>query len=146
MKKFEFQLGFALLASFISTAQAQYVPDAGSLMRQTEQMLRQDQLQRQQLKREVLPPAMVINSDTRVTVERFQFKGNKLLKAEQLQAVAAPFSNRPLNQHDLQQLTHAIAEAYRQTGWIVQAYIPSQDLKNGELTVQVVETIPPNKP
>lgn len=146
MKKFEFQLGFALLASFISTAQAQYVPDAGSLMRQTEQMLRQDQLQRQQLKREVLPPAMVINSDTRVTVERFQFKGNKLLKADQLQAVVAPFSNRPLNQHDLQQLTHAITETYRQTGWIVQAYIPSQDLKNGEMTVQVVETIPPNKP
>jgi hemolysin activation/secretion protein len=146
MKKFEFQLGFALLVSFISTAQAQYVPDAGSLMRQTEQMLRQEQLQRQQLKREVLPPAMVINSDTRITVERFQFKGNKLLKADQLQAVAAPFSNRPLNQHDLQQLTHAIAEAYRQTGWIVQAYIPSQDLKNGEMTVQVVETIPPNKP
>lgn len=146
MKKFEFQLGFALLASFISTAQAQYVPDAGSLMRQTEQMLRQDQLQRQQLKREVLPPAMVINSDTRVTVERFQFKGNKLLKADQLQAVVAPFSNRPLNQYDLQQLTHAITETYRQTGWIVQAYIPSQDLKNGEMTVQVVETIPPNKP
>jgi hemolysin activation/secretion protein len=125
---------------------AQSVPDAGALMRQTEQMLRQDQLQRQQLKREVLPPAMVMNGDTRVTVERFQFKGNKLLKADQLQAVAAPFSNRLLNQHDLQQLTHAIAEAYRQTGWIVQAYIPSQDLKNGEMTVQVVETIPPNKP
>ena len=125
---------------------AQNVPDAGSLMRQTEQMLRQDQLQRQQLKREVLPPAMVINIDTRATVERFQFNGNKLLKAEQLQAVVAPFRNRPLNQHDLQQLTHTLIEAYRQTGWIVQAYIPSQDLKNGEMTVQLIETIPPNKP
>jgi hemolysin activation/secretion protein len=88
---------------------------------------------------------MAINEATRVTVQRFKFNGNKILSTDQLQAVAAPFANRALNQHDLQQLTYAISEAYRQTGWLVQAYIPRQDLQNNEMTLQVIESIPPNK-
>jgi hemolysin activation/secretion protein len=120
--------------------------DAGALARQAEQMFKQSQMQRIQPQRASLPPELVVNDATVVTAQRFKFSGNQLLTAGQLQAVALPFANRPLNQHDLQQLTYAVSEAYRQVGWVVQAYIPRQDLGSAELNVQVIESIPPSKP
>lgn len=134
----------ALLLSAIGAAQT--MPDAGALMRQSEQMFQQTQQQRIQTQRASLPPEMVLNDATLVTVQRFKFNGNQLLTNGQLQAVALPFANRPLKQNDLQQLTHAVSEAYRQLGWVVQVYIPRQSLTGVELSVQVMETIPPTKP
>lgn len=128
------------------SASAQYVPDAGALMRQTEQLLRQKSQAFSMPKHDPLPPTMVINESTLVTVSRFKFNGNKLLSAEQLQQVVAPFVQRPLDAQELRRLTDAISEAYRLTGWIVQAYIPMQDLSGGEMTLQVIESIPPSQP
>jgi len=136
----------ALLLAASASAGAQTMPDAGAFMRQSEQMFKQGQQQRIQTQRTSLPPELVVTDATLVTAQRFKFNGNQLLTTGQLQAVAAPFTNRPLNQHDLQQLNHAVSEAYRQAGWVVQAYIPRQDLNSSELTVQVIESIPPSKP
>ena len=127
-------------------AWAQTMPDAGALMRQTEQGLRFDQMQRNVQRREPLPPALVLDDATRVTAERIKFLGAKRLSDAQLQTTAKPYLDRPLNQHDLQRLTEAIAETYRQAGWLVQVYIPRQDLATAELTIQVIESIPPSKP
>ena len=142
-------LAFVFPACLAINATAQQnVPtyDAGALMRQTEQMMRQNQMQQAAQKRELLPPSAVINETTVVQVERFKFSGNKILSADQLQLVAVAYVNRPLKQHDLQHLLDAISAAYRQTGWLVQAYIPRQDLAATEITVQVIESIPPSKP
>ena len=142
----------AVLAFVGASVYAQYDPskvptyDAGALTRQAEQLFKQSQMQRNQQKTVLLPPELVVSDATLVTVERFKFNGNKLLTTEQLQAVTASYANRPLNQHDLQRMTVAISEAYRQIGWIVQAYIPRQDFANSEMTLQVIETIPPSKP
>ena len=136
----------AALACLSISAWAQYVPDAGALMRQTEQMLRQKPPALSVPRLEPLPPAMVINESTVVTVFRFKFNGNQRLSTEQLQAVVAPFAQKALHAHDLRHLTDAVSEAYRQAGWLVQAYIPRQDLGGGEMAVQVIESIPPNKP
>ena len=137
----------AALAMLLSaSAGSQTMPDAGALMRQSEQMFKQSQQQRIQPQRASLPPELVVNDATVVTALRFKFNGNQLLTTGQLQTVAMPFANRPLKQHDLQQLSHAVSEAYRQAGWVVQAYIPRQDLSSAELTVQVIESIPPSRP
>ena len=127
-------------------AWAQTMPDAGALMRQSEQMFKQSQMQRTPPTRATLPAEMVINETTLITAQRVKFNGNQLLTEGQLQAVAVPFVNRPLKELDLQQLTHAVSEAYREAGWLVQAYIPNQSLTGGALTVQVIESIPPSKP
>jgi hemolysin activation/secretion protein len=149
------QLAIAILVFIGASVQAQapvYDPkqlptyDAGALARQAEQFFKQSQIQRNQQKRDALPPVMVLTEATLVTVQQFKFSGNKLLTDEQLQSVTASFLNQPLKQQDLQHLTHAVTEAYRQTGWLVRAYIPRQDLTNVELTVQVIESIPPSKP
>ena len=141
-------LFLALVAWMSSQALAQSQPpvppptyDAGALMRQTEQMLRPSGAQLP--RRESLPPAMPINETTALEVKRIKFVGNKHLATEQLQAVAAPFENRTLRQNDLLHLTHALTEAYRQTGWVVNAYVPRQSLASGDLTLQVIETVPP---
>ncbi len=135
-----------LFASGVGAQQTPPPYDAGALMRQTEQMMRQKEIQRSPQQRTSLPPAAVFNESTAVQVDSFKFNGNRLLSNEQLQVVAAPFANRVLNEHDLRHLTDALSEAYRQIGWFVQAYIPRQDLGGHELTVQLIESIPPNKP
>lgn len=103
-------------------------------------------MQRNLQKRDALPPEMVLNDATSITVERFKFQGNKLFTDEQLQRIAAPYANKTLNRQELNQLIQAISEGYRQTSWLVQAYIPRQDLSTKELIIQVIESIPPNRP
>ena len=139
-------LASSVFCVFNVTAQTPPAFDAGALMRQNEQNITQSQMQQAAQKRASLPPAAVLTEGTIVTAERFKFNGNQRLSTEQLQRVVAPFANRALNLHDLQQLTQAVSELYRQTGWLVQAYIPRQNLTGPELTVQVIESIPPNKP
>lgn len=124
---------------------AQTLPDAGALMRQTEQTLKFEQMQRNAQRRESLAPAMVLSETTQVTVTRIKFAGVKRLSEAQLQSVVQPYVGRTLNQHDLQHLTDAISQAYRDAGWLVQAYIPRQDLASPELLVQVIESIPPSQ-
>lgn len=142
----------ALCICAVGLAQAQTPPsykppvmDAGALARQVDQSVLDGLSQRKRLVTTALPPALIMTDATRVSVQRFEFHGNKLLTTEQLQQVTAPFIHRPLTQHDLQQLTHAVSEAYRQMGWLVQAYIPRQSLTEDVLILQVIESFPPNK-
>lgn len=115
-------------------------------MRQNEQSIRAQQQQMAVSKRVLLPPAAVLNETTVVKPERFKFLGNQRLSTEQLQAVTVPFANRPLTKLDLLYLTEAVAQEYRKAGWLVQAYIPHQNLAGQELSIQVIESIPPIKP
>jgi hemolysin activation/secretion protein len=146
LKYSKFELVIASVLALSGAAIAQNIPDAGALMRQTEQNIRQSQLQQAAKKRESLLPPAVLSETTVVSAERFKFNGNQRLSTEQLQAVAAAYAKRPLNQQDLQHLTDAVSQEYRKTGWLVQAYIPHQNLAGPELTIQVIESIPPNKP
>ena len=134
------------LSSANVAAQTPVQFDAGALMRQNEQNITQNQMQQAAQRRAALPPAAVLSESTVVTAERFKFDGTQRLTPEQLTRVAAPFANRPLHAHDLQLLIEAVSQEYRKSGWLVQAYIPRQNLAGPELTVQVIEHIPPNHP
>lgn len=125
---------------------AQYVPDAGALMRQTEQMMRQSQMQNLMKQSQPLPPTMDWTDFSAAVVESFKFSGNKILKTSQLMEITSPFLNRPLTPLDFQRMTDAVAEGYRAKGWLVQAYVPRQDLSSGEVLIQVIETVPPSSP
>lgn len=146
VKHSKYELIFVVFGSFSAVSGAQNIPDAGSLMRQTEQLFRHDQMQRSGQQRATLPPVAVLTNETSIIAQRFKFNGNQRLNTEQLQKVAAPYVNRPLNRLGLQHLTDAVIEAYRQTGWIVQVYVPRQDLTGAELVLQIVESIPPSIP
>ena len=131
----------------VSNAAEQNPPvfDAGALMRQNEQSI-QAQQQQMASKRVLLPPAAVLSDSTVVKPDRFKFLGHQRLSHAQLQAVTVPFANRTLNKHDLLYLTDAVVQEYRKAGWLVRAYIPQQNLAGPELSIQVIESIPPIKP
>jgi len=137
---------FKLLAiAFLSSnALAQTPPDAGALMRQTEQTLQFEQMQRNAQRREALPPAMRLTDSTVVTPKSIKFLGAKRLTNDQLQATAAPFVGRELNAHELEHLTEAVVQTYRRAGWVVRVYVPQQDLSQSELSIQILENIPPS--
>ena len=135
-----------ILALLCANTAAQNIPDAGALMRQTEQNFRFNQNQRNMPTRAPMPPEAVVSASTSVIVNSFNFTGNFLLSDSQLRAATQSFTNRHLNAHDLQHLTDAVTEEYRKTGWLVQAYIPRQNLAGPELTLQIIESIPPSKP
>jgi len=141
----------ALMACLSGHALAQTQPqnppppiyDAGDLIRQTEHLMRPNAAYSP--RRQAMPPPMTISDSTSIEVKRIKFLGHQHLTSDQLQGIAAPFENRTLGATDLMHLTHAVSEAYRQTGWVVNVYVPRQRLSAGDLTLQVIESMPPTR-
>jgi hemolysin activation/secretion protein len=119
-------------------ADAQAIPDAGSIRRQIEQQQR-DSLPPQAAPQFVPPPALESLGGVEVTVDEFRFAGNSLLTTEQLAPSVTSFIGHPLDFAELQNAAVAVATAYRQAGWIVRVYLPAQDVTSGTVTIQVVE-------
>jgi len=76
-----------------------------------------------------------------ITVKQFRFAGNTLMTTEQLAPVVADFLNRPLDFAQLQAAAAAVAETYRAAGWVVNAYLPQQDIQDGIVTIHVIEAV-----
>lgn len=123
----------------IQSTQAQTVPDAGSLLQQIERDLRPVPKRLIRPDAPVAPPEMNAAPGLTVTVTRFNLIGHTLLGEAQLQSVLAGFLNRPLSFADLQLAAAAVAERYRDAGWVVRAYLPSQEIEAGSVTIQVIE-------
>lgn len=129
-----------LLAVWSSHAIAQAVPDAGTLLQRIETD-RQTPLPSKSSPQFVPPPALqAIQGDT-VVVKAFQFAGNTLLTTAQLEPILASFLNRPLDFNTLKNTAVEVANAYRKAGWIVRVYLPQQDIKDGVVTLQIVEAV-----
>jgi len=135
----------ALAASMLAATPllAQTVPDAGALMRQTEQSLR---AQRMPANRELLAPPLVLDASTHITVREFKFLGVNRLKLEALTQATQGFANQALGRDELDKLTSTVIQTYRDAGWVVHAYVPKQPLLTEVLTIQVLETVPPARP
>lgn len=74
------------------------------------------------------------------TVERFNVVGSTVFSPQELDAVLAPFTNRPLTFTELFQARSAIAQLYIDSGYITSgALIPPQTIRGGVVTLQVVE-------
>jgi hemolysin activation/secretion protein len=120
---------------------AQTPPDAGALRQQIEQG-REPAPPTQLAPPTPAEPAALSGRDgLLVTVSSFRLAGNTLLTAEQLQPALRSFLNRPLDYNQLQAAAAAVAEIYRQAGWVVRAYLPEQDIVDGVLTIQIVEAV-----
>lgn len=131
----------ALLSVSTFQASAQTVPDAGSLLRQTERGLNVPSAPAAAPRREAKPSAPPQTGEATVTVVRFQFKGNTRLSEAQLQEAVAPFVGRPLSFLQLQQAADAVASAYREAGWVVRAFLPKQEIENGVVILQIMEAV-----
>lgn len=120
---------------------AQTVPDAGALQQQIERERLQQLPKRVAPEKPSAPPVMKPVGEVVVTVKQFRFVGNTLLSAAQLAPVVAGYLDRPLDFAQLQAAAAAVADVYRAAGWVVNAYLPEQDIKDGIVTIQIVEAV-----
>lgn len=131
-----------LIAAAIGATQA--IPasaqDAGALQKQIEQDLKTAPAPREDLKPKAAPALGAARPDAvTVTVQRFEFRGNTRLETAQLQALVAPYLNQTLDFDQLKRIAELVGDAYRQAGWIVRVYLPAQDIRDGVVTLEIVE-------
>ena len=88
----------------------------------------------------VEPPAGEAKADTPpFYIERFQVAGATVFTEAELRALLGE-PRRPMTLAEVQKLADRITEAYKNRGYIVaRALIPAQDVRDGVVTVQVVE-------
>lgn len=127
-----------VLLVLAANAIAQQAVDAGAL---------QQQLQRErspavpELPKPVQPSAAQAPAalGPSIAVSGFVFVGNTLLSEAKLQAVVANYVGRNLTYAELQGVAAAVADAYREAGWVVRSYLPQQEVSNGRVSIQIVE-------
>lgn len=125
----------ALLAC--GAPQAQTPPDAGTLLRDAERAAPPPPPP---------PPTTAAPAATpdaapgaRVQVLGFRLRGVTLLPEAELQVRLAPFVGQPASLADLRRATDAVARAYQDAGYLVRAFLPEQELRDGVVTIAVLE-------
>ena len=123
-----------------STSSAQ--PNAGSLQQQID---RQKELELNQLK--IFPLKELESTEPAkspsgpfVTIKEFKFVGNKIYTSNQLSALLDSYTGHPIQFSDLQGAASKVADFYRQSGWVVKASLPTQDIVYGVVTIQIIES------
>jgi hemolysin activation/secretion protein len=134
-------LSSATLALSITAQAAGPNIDAGSLMRQAEQELKPTKAKPARPTGKTVPSAAAKVGDPSVRVQQFDFVGNALLSTETLRQAVAGFTNRSLTLTQLKEAADAITTSYRNAGWTVRAYLPKQEVSDGVVTIQIVETV-----
>jgi len=82
---------------------------------------------------ERLPPVKVF-------VREFQFEGHTVFPAQDLQTLAAPYTNREVTTEELERLRTAVTLLYVQRGYVTSgAVIPDQAVTDGLIRIQIIE-------
>jgi hemolysin activation/secretion protein len=125
-----------LLAS--TAPHAQTAPDAGKLLRDAERSPAAALPDAPPSPAAPTRPAEAAPGP-RVTVSAFTLTGVSLLPEAELQARLAPFVGRASSLADLRRAADAVADRYREAGYLVRAYLPEQTLRDGVVTISVLE-------
>ncbi len=161
-------LAAAILSVLTLTTQAQAAPDAGALSQQAEQDYKKQGLvikikppKGKGLADKPVEPAAKTTTKTSepattqpaeavaatppkplvASVKSFAFTGNTKLTTAQLSKVVASYLSRPIDFAELQKAATAVANAYREAGWIVRTALPPQDIVDGKITIQIIEAV-----
>jgi len=88
----------------------------------------------------VLPPAKPNLGMIRVFVREIKVVGSTVFSADELAKLTAPYVNRELTSEDLEALRMAITLHYINNGYVTSgAVVPDQSMKDGVLTIQIIE-------
>lgn len=74
-----------------------------------------------------------------MTVREFKFLGNTLIDGVELKKITIGFTDRMLEFYELELASGAVAEFYRSLGFVVRTSLPPQDIKDGVVTIEIVE-------
>lgn len=120
--------------SGISLAQTQASPDAGSLLRQTEQQAPHlPALPQQQA------PQMLEDKGMKVLVTSFSVEGSTRFPEERLTALLDDLKGTKLGFAQLQSAADRVAAFYRRNGLHASAFLPEQTMEGGVVHIRVVE-------
>ncbi|MCD8565794.1 MAG: hypothetical protein LRY53_09235 [Burkholderiaceae bacterium] len=131
-------LAAASAASVPGLALSQAIPDAGAIMRETEQLRRPDV---PALSPRAVPQAPVKPDPDALSfvVKQFNLTGVNLVPEADVQAVLKPWLDRPITFEELERALNAISELYQKDGWYVRPQLPAQDIVGGTVTINVIE-------
>ncbi|AMO50061.1 Polypeptide-transport-associated domain protein, ShlB-type [Enterobacter sp. FY-07] len=140
---------YLVLFLFLATT-AQAAPlspaDRDAVRQQQEQLLLQNQQQRDELERSIPLPRAGQSAPASqpggpcFTVHTITLSGVTLISAKAQQKLTAPWLNRCLNMAKITELTAAISDWYISRGYITsRAFLTEQDLSQGELRLVVLE-------
>jgi hemolysin activation/secretion protein len=89
-------------------------------------------------------PLMAAPDETsivRFDIARFEVEGNTLLPRQLVESTLVPFAGKSRDFGDVQRALEALEERYRQAGFnVVQVGLPEQELTQGVIRLQVIET------
>ncbi len=132
----------ALMLASIHLAHAQTPPDAGSLLRQQEQLEQRHPQQFPEVEApEVVKPAMKEVPGVKVWVKAIRFSGDADLVPEaELQALLKDAIDKELDFAGLQALATRVTEHLRSKGWLLaRAYLPRQDITEGTIEFAILK-------
>lgn len=115
------------------------IPDAGSLLRETERSLQVPRTPPRPLAAPVAPPMPADAKAARVTVQHITVEGASLLPKAELEALVADRQGQSLTLAELEYAAQVIAEHYRAQGWYARVYLPQQDVTDGSIRIHVLE-------
>lgn len=134
-----------LVAFFkIGFAETTPVEDMRSQEIQQKEELLRDKVE-QPKKASVLPEPTplsktAIQSQEKVFIKEIKVTESTLIPKKEIRDIVLHFENKELTLKEIQEIADRITDAYRQKGFITsRAYLPPQNLKEGVLTLKVIE-------
>ncbi len=116
------------------------IPNAGSLQQQIERDREFNRSNFDLFKGvDQQAPSRVVAGPS-LTVKEFKFVGNSIFTSELLSIAVSSYLNHTITFADLELASAAVANVYRQEGWVVKTLLPAQDILNGVVTIQVIES------
>lgn len=137
-----------MLLAFSQTTWAVFLSpaDRDSIEQQQQQLLRQNQQQRESLERAVpLPrtPDSIASDAIKgpcFTINRISLDGATLITERQQAALLTPWQGQCLDMARINQLTNTVSDWYISRGYITsRAFLTQQDLRSGELHLAILE-------
>lgn len=138
--------GIALLTSGTAQAVPLSPADRNTIQQQQQQLLQENQRQREELERSVVLPgsAKPVNVPSTqgpcFVISRIELSGATLFSPSAKKSLIAPWVNKCLDIARLNTLTNAISDWYISRGYITsRAFLTEQDLSSGVLHLTVLE-------
>ncbi|MBV7558811.1 ShlB/FhaC/HecB family hemolysin secretion/activation protein [Enterobacter sp. ENT02] len=138
--------GVTLLASGAALAAPLSPADRNTIQQQQQQLLDENQRQREELERSAIVPRPVTPDDASTpqgpcfVIRRIELSGATLLSPSAKNRLTAPWINQCLDMARLTRLTDAVSDWYISRGYITsRAFLTEQDLSGGVLHLAVLE-------
>ncbi len=129
----------AVLFAFPAVVPAASLPEAGSIQREIEKQMKEQQPQPAAPTPTPPPSQPAAPEGAKVLVRDFRITGEKIFTEKQLKSLLTGFIGKELTITELEKAAQTIDEFYRSKGFIVRVYLPQQEIKDGVVHIVVDE-------